>query len=490
MSDRRRMAAQFAGRMSLAMIGSNSLGAIVVFVYLVFVIPDRPGQTSATTTLNVAVAAGYLALALLLGTIGSVIIQRRLVRWLRSDHVVGPEDRRTTLRLPGRLVRLYGLLWFVAVVVFASINLPLSAAGSADIAVTIAAGGATTCALCYLLAERLVRPLLAESMAGVAEPPPVVLGVRRRLLLSWGLGTGIPLAGIALAVLPDSGAQPPGPLPVLFLCAVGLLVGLLAVDVAARSVSEPVGAMAQALREVGRGRLDIGVAVNDVSEVGQLQAGFNAMVGGLRERAQLRDLFGRQVGTDVARLALERGVRLGGERREVAVLFVDVIGSTRLAVDNEPEDVVAHLNAFFAVVVDVVGRHGGWVNKFEGDAALCVFGAPVERADAAACALAAGRALCKGLAPLEVQAAIGVCAGPVIAGNVGTESRFEYTVIGDPVNTAARLAELARTTPGHLVADGAVVAAAGDEAEQWEQVDEVVLRGRTSPTRLAVPRTP
>ena len=489
MTDRRRLAAQFAGRMSMAMIGSNVLGALVVFVYLVFIIPDRPGATAAAEVMNVAVAGGYLLLALLLGTIGSVLAQRRLLRWLRAGHVVGPEDRRTTLRLPGRLVRLYGLLWFVAVVVFATINLPLSAAGSADIAVTIAAGGATTCALCYLLAERLVRPLLAESMAGVSEAPPVVLGVRRRLLLSWGLGTGIPLAGIALAVLPDSEAQPPGPLPVLFLCAVGLLVGYLAVDVAARSVSEPVGAMAQALREVGRGRLDIGVAVDDVSEVGQLQSGFNAMVGGLRERAQLRDLFGRQVGTDVARLALERGVRLGGERRHVAVLYVDVIGSTRLAVDNEPEDVVAHLNAFFGVVVDVVGRHGGWVNKFEGDAALCIFGAPVERPDAPASALAAGRALCKELAPLEVQAAIGVCAGPVVAGNVGTESRFEYTVIGDPVNTAARLAELARSIPGHLVADGGVVAAAGEEAEQWEQTDEVVLRGRTTPTRLAVPRT-
>lgn len=489
MTDRRRLAAQFAGRMTMAMVGSNVLGALVVFVYLVFVIPDRPNQTAATTTMNVAVAGGYLLLALLVGTIGSVVAQRRLLRWLRASHVVGPEDRRTTLRLPARLVRLYGALWFVATVLFATINLPLSAAGSADIAVTIAAGGATTCALCYLLAERIVRPLLAEAMRGVSDAPPVVLGVRRRLVLSWALGTGIPFAGVALAVLPDSRAEPPGPWPVLFLCAVGLLVGLLAVDVAARSVSEPVRAMASALREVGAGRLDIAVPVDDVSEIGQLQAGFNAMVGGLRERAQLQDLFGRQVGTDVARLALERGVALGGERREVAVLFVDVIGSTALAVDNEPEDVVRKLNEFFGVVVAAVGRHGGWVNKFEGDAALCVFGAPVERADAPASALAAARTLCQGLAPLELRAAIGVCAGPVVAGNVGTEQRFEYTVIGDPVNTAARLADLARTTPGRVLADGAVVAAAGEEAEHWVLGEEVVLRGRSTPTRLAAPRT-
>ncbi len=488
MSDRPRLARQFAARMSLAMIGSNVLGAGVVFVYLVFVVPDRPTDTTRTTVLNVSVAGGYLLLALLVGTVGSVITQRRLLRWLRSSHVVEEADRRTTLRLPARLVRLYGALWAVAVVVFASINLPLSVAGSADIAVTIAAGGATTSALCYLLAERIVRPLLAEAMSGVSEPPPVVLGVRRRLLLSWALGSGIPLAGIALAVLPDSDPEPPGPLPVLFLCAVGLLVGLLAVDVAARSVSEPVGAMARALREVGAGRLDITVPIDDVSQVGQLQAGFNAMVGGLRERAELQDLFGRQVGTDVARLALQHGTRLGGERREVAVLYVDVIGSTGLAVVNDPEEVVRQLNAFFGVVVDVVARHGGWVNKFEGDAALCVFGAPVDREDAGACALAAARALCRGLQPLELEAAIGVCAGPVVAGNVGTESRFEYTVIGDPVNTAARLAELARDVPGHLLADGAVVTAAGREAEQWHLADEVVLRGRSAATRLALPR--
>ncbi|MCW2680908.1 MAG: adenylate/guanylate cyclase with integral rane sensor [Frankiales bacterium] len=488
MSDRPRLARQFAGRLSLAMIGSNVLGALVVFVYLVFVVPDRATDSARLTAVNVTVAGGYLLLALVVGTIGSVLLQRRLLRWLRSSHVVDEADRRTTLRLPARLVRLYGVLWAVAVVVFSAINLPVSVPGGVDTAVTIAAGGATTCALCYLLAERIVRPLLAEAMTGSQAAPPVVLGVRRRLLLSWALGTGIPFAGVALAVLPDDRAEPAGPLPVLFLVGVGLLVGLVAVDIAARSVSEPVGAMARALRQVGSGRLDIGVAVDDVSEVGQLQSGFNAMVEGLRERARLQDLFGRQVGTDVARLALERGVHLGGERRDAAVLYVDVVGSTSLAVDHPPEEVVRRLNEFFAVVVAAVSDRGGWVNKFEGDAALCVFGVPVEHEDAGGCALAAARALAKGLGTLDLQAAIGVCAGPVVAGNVGTESRFEYTVIGDPVNTAARLAELAKGVPGRVLADGAVVAAAGEEGREWELGEEVVLRGRATPTRLASPR--
>jgi adenylate cyclase len=111
----------------------------------------------------------------------------------------------------------------------------------------------------------------------------------------------------------------------------------------------------------------------------------------------------------------------------------------------------------------------------------------VDREDAGACALAAARALARGLEPLELDAAIGVCAGPVVAGNVGTETRFEYTVIGDAVNTAARLAELARARPGHVLADGAVVQRAGDEAAEWELGEQVVLRGRTDPTCLAWP---
>jgi adenylate cyclase len=485
---RQRLALRFAWQLTSAMIGSNVIGAVVVFVYLVFIAPERPDDSATVTLVNSVVGAAYLVLSLIVGTVGSVVLRRRLLRWLRHDHAIGPEDRIATLRLPASLVRLYGSLWLIAVVVFAAINLPRSMSGGLDVAGTIALGGVTTCALSYLLAERIVRPLVAEAMDGAGEPPPVVLGVRRRVLLSWALGTGIPLVGVGLAVVPDGREEPVGPLPVLFLCAVGLAVGLLAMDVAARSVSEPVAAMTTALRAVGDGRLDIAVPVDDVSELGQLQSGFNAMVSGLREREQLRDLFGRQVGPAAARLSLEHGVQLGGERREVAVLFVDVIGSTALAVESEPEEVVRRLNDFFSVVVDVVSAAHGWVNKFEGDAALCVFGAPEHRDDAAACALSAARALALRLADLPLRAAVGVSAGPVVAGHVGTEERFEYTVIGDPVNAAARLTDLAKSTPARVLADADVVRAAGTESTRWEECGEAVLRGRSEPTALARPR--
>jgi adenylate cyclase len=234
--------------------------------------------------------------------------------------------------------------------------------------------------------------------------------------------------------------------------------------------------------------------VDDGSEVGLLEAGFNRMAAGLRERERLRDLFGRHVGEEVASAALENDgeIELGGEVREVAAMFVDMIGSTRLALARSPGEVVSLLNTFFCLVVEVVEEHGGWVNKFEGDAALCVFGAPTARPDAAADALRAGRRVRERMAELRgADAAIGISAGPAVAGNVGARERFEYTVIGDPVNEAARLCELAKQRPGRLLASDAVLErAAREEAARWEVREQVVLRGRDRPTGVAEPRTP
>jgi adenylate cyclase len=194
----------------------------------------------------------------------------------------------------------------------------------------------------------------------------------------------------------------------------------------------------------------------------------------------------------VAQAALEEDgeIQLGGEVRDVAVIFVDVVGSTSLAGRLPPAEVVGLLNDFFRLVVETVEEQGGWVNKFEGDAALCVFGAPTARPDAACDALRAARTLRERLdAGLQgADAGIGVSAGPAVAGNVGTEERFEYTVIGDPVNEAARLSELAKRRPERLLASSTVVDRAGaDEAACWEVQEEVVLRGRDDPTGLAVP---
>jgi class 3 adenylate cyclase len=252
----------------------------------------------------------------------------------------------------------------------------------------------------------------------------------------------------------------------------------------ARAVGAPLRELRRAVQEIGSGDTSVRVVVDDAGEIGLLQTGVNAMAAGLGERERLRDLFGRHVGTTVAQQALERGISLGGEERTVAALFVDVSGSTSLARRLGPEEMVGLLNRFFEVVVEATSAEGGLVNKFEGDAALCVFGAPTEHADAAGAALRAARRICSAVAAAgEVDVGIGVAFGPVVAGQVGAASRLEYTVIGDAVNEAARLTELAKTLPGRAVAsEEAVHAAAGDERAHWAPGERVVLRGRDVPT--------
>jgi adenylate cyclase len=150
--------------------------------------------------------------------------------------------------------------------------------------------------------------------------------------------------------------------------------------------------------------------------------------------------------------------------------------------------VVSLLNAFFHIVVETVERHGGWVNKFEGDAALCVFGAPIAREEFAGDALAAARELRARLAAdlPELDVGIGVSAGLAVAGNVGAEQRFEYTVIGDPVNEAARLCELAKKRLERVLASWSALERASEaERGRWSPGEEVELRGRILPTRLA-----
>src|SRR5215216_1416914 len=159
-----------------------------------------------------------------------------------------------------------------------------------------------------------------------------------------------------------------------------------------------------------------------------------------------------------------------------------------MALAMPPTEVVRLLNLFFRAVIESVEAQGGLVNKFEGDAALCVFGAPVASEDPAGDALQAARELA-GRLPREVPQVdfgIGVSAGTAVAGNVGAEQRFEYTVIGDPVNEASRLCELAKHRPGRTLASATAVDQAGEaEASHWQIDGEVRLRGRAEPTRLA-----
>jgi adenylate cyclase len=479
-------------RTSLAAIAANSLGALDVFLLLFFVLPSPPGEMD--TVKNLVTAAVYVPVSFLIGAVWGDRLVRPALAWLREGRPPTEREREGTLRLPLVCAAVDGTFWVVAAVLFAVINIGVSADMAWHVGTTILMGGMTTVAVSYLISERISRGVVARALAFAPPSKPFGPSVKGRLVLAWVLATGVPLAGIVVvgcvALTQDDVSLNQVAWSIVVLSGIAIVIGLAATLLVAKTVADPLREMRRALGRIEEGNLDAAVRVDDGSEVGLVQSGFNRMVAGLREREQIRDLFGRHVGEDVARVALSRGTRLGGEVREIAAFFVDVVGSTRMAVERPPDECVAVLNRFFAAVVDVVGRHGGWVNKFEGDAALVVFGAPVEDDACASSALAAARDLDARLRRElpTLCAGIGVSAGPALAGNVGAEHRLEYTVIGDPVNEAHRLCELAKRRPERIVASAAIVArAAAGESARWQTDGEVVLRGRTTPTLLSVP---
>jgi adenylate cyclase len=482
-------------RFALVIPIANFMGAVDVFLFLWFVAPLPPvddlGQVRMVNA--IAFATTMVVTFLICGSMSNRCAEP-IARWLDSGKDADDEMVRRVLRFPFNQTMLSVYAWAGSALFFAILNGFYSVALGAQLGIAILLGGITTCGMLYLLAEKAFHPITVRALSANVPREPALPGVDARMILAFVVSAGAPLVALAAlgaAALCEGGvAADKLALSALVLGGAALTSGLLAMKLVARSFASSLRGMRQALADVERGKLDTEVRIHDGSELGVLQAGFNSMVAGLREREKLRDLFGRHVGHHVANSALERGAVLGGEHREAAVLFVDLIGSTALASTEDPASVMALLNRYFEIVVDVAHKHDGWVNKFEGDGALCVFGAPGDMDDPAGCALSAAREMDARLrAELpELRAAIGVSAGRVVAGNVGHAERFEYTVIGDPVNEAARLTQLAKETEGRVLASACTLERVTTREQwRWRNDGQTTLRGRAEPTQLVIP---
>ena len=488
---------------TLGMLQADIIGALLVLGFLRFGLPPEDRiQLQDLPTFNLAIFLGYLFLSF---TIGSYLTLRMLIpvmRWQRRDTLLGETDptatemaRTRALKMPFYRSVINVTNWLLGSIVFIVASWPVASKSAPVVAVATALGATATAIIGYLQSERVLRPVAVAALRGGVPENFKAPGVIQRQVLTWVLSTAVPILAIVLAVVASKVEILTAPAdrlttPILLLAVTALVIGLFGTVLVAMSIADPLRQLRWALGEVQRGNYNAHMQIYDASELGLLQAGFNDMVRELAERQRLRDLFGRYVGEDVARRALERGTELGGQERDVAVLFVDLVGSTQLAATIPAADVVSLLNEFFRVVVDTVNRHGGFVNKFQGDAALCIFGAPIEHPDASGAALAASRELHDELIRVlgETDFGIGVSAGRAIAGHIGAQARFEYTVIGDPVNEAARLTELAKLERGHVLASAISVSGALDaEALCWDVGEMVELRGRTAPTQLARP---
>lgn len=354
-----------------------------------------------------------------------------------------------------------------------------------------------------------VPPLAEDTVALVSQlagqqlaTRPVRVGTRTyvealRALFLRGEPSGLAV-GVALpeALVAENRGASPGQLALLFSIGVLALIGLGVV--VAQLIAIPVFELVRASTQVAGGRLDVEVGVRSADELGVLARTFNKMVTDLRQREFIKELFGRVVSEEVREALLQGDVGLGGEIKTVTVLFTDIRDYTTLSERLPPSEVVALLNTYFRAVNGTVSQQGGFINKFGGDSTLAVFGAPVSlpveetahRALQAALGIRAELALLNagrveaGQSPIRVG--IGINTGEVVTGNVGSEERFEYTVIGDTVNVAARVQSLTRDLPDSniLITETTAQALSGDRHLHLQDLGEITFKGKTVGVRV------
>jgi adenylate cyclase len=237
----------------------------------------------------------------------------------------------------------------------------------------------------------------------------------------------------------------------------GLALSAAAALAIANSVTQPLLRLAQSTRRVEQGDYTTAPSDPDATrgdEIGLLSQSFRKMTAGLAERDHVRDLLGKVTSPAIAAELTRRGLALGGEEKKVTILFSDLRDFTPLSERLAPYEVLEILNRYFTRMSQIVDAHGGVVDKYIGDALMALFGVPIEQPDQAARAMAAALEMRAALTELNrelfpdseyaLRFGIGIHTAMVVAGNIGSPQRYNYTVIGDGVNAASRLQSLTR----------------------------------------------
>jgi adenylate cyclase len=281
----------------------------------------------------------------------------------------------------------------------------------------------------------------------------------------------------------------------LVLALLGLAISAAVGIWIARGVSKPVLQLAEGARRIGEGDYQHRANVNQPDEMGLLAASFNHMSKGLAERDQVRDLLGKVVSPAVAAELLRKDVTLGGEEREVTVLFSDVRSFTTMCEALPPQEVLGTLNRYFTRMSAIVEAHGGVVDKYVGDAIMALFGAPLASPNDADRAMETALEMCEALDELNsqqqvrgypvIKIGIGINTDVVIAGNMGSQARLNYTVIGDGVNLASRLEGLTKTPEyATRIIISSTTLTKAKRRYQTRPLGEVAVKGKQKPTEI------
>ncbi|MDX6769267.1 MAG: adenylate/guanylate cyclase domain-containing protein [Elusimicrobiota bacterium] len=342
-------------------------------------------------------------------------------------------------------------------------------------------------------------PLLIRAVSGRLYAEPELY--RRKEGPFWSIHIKLVAFVVNLVLLPlvllelaresgVAGDTTAGVIIVTFVFAAGYIETLY------HSIARPLGELNKKMERLAAGDFDCKTSVLDDDEIGELKAHFNSMVDGLAERERLKDTFGRYVSVEVAKKLMESGaVSLGGESISATILFSDIRGFTTLSERMSPEELVRFLNSYFSFVTEPIMAHRGMVNKFIGDAVMAVFapqfGSKDHADDAVRAALGMRERLAafnaEGLGPGEVGFGVGVHTGLLVAGNIGTEKRLEFTVIGDTVNIAARIESMNKDLGSVILVSEQVHAALSPalrDGLKAELCEAVRLKGKEKPIGL------
>ena len=405
-----------------------------------------------------------------------------------------PNDVVRALRLPHRVFGVVVAFGLVVAIVFAvaadghrGVWAPWGVFLTGGVAVAVISGAAHAYALRWLVVRQLAPLLLPEGrLDHLGDDVDLTPTWHHLLLLTATLGICWPTLGYLVLTFGINPSQSAAAVMLVLYIAMGAhqITGILA------SVSRPVGHLRDRMILVRDGSLQTRARIDALDTFGRLSSEFNRMVEGLQQRELLKETFGRYVTKQVADEILSGRVALGGERRQATVLFSDIRGFTEMSERLSPEEVVAFLNEYLTIMVDCVLEHGGVLDKFIGDAVLAVFGVPVSQGSlagdakaAVACAQAMGRRLDElnsrranvGLTPIRIG--IGVHTGDLVAGNIGSPKRMQYTVIGDTVNVGSRLEALTKEHQRRTLLSGATADLVKDEVD-LEALGTVPVRGR------------
>jgi adenylate cyclase len=521
-------------QMNVIAFGANALGAILITVY--FNLADSGEAATEIGSLDVLILVAVLAGVMLLGGAISSWLTRPMTDWHHRAYTTLPAEleppslriRQMALNNPLISAGVSLAMWLVATLLFgtlASVDLgtsPVRVDWGSLAEIVLGGGGLSglvAATLIYFAVERLWRneiPLFFAD-SSLQETPAFRLTVRRRLLILLGMST-IPLF-LAAAVGYGHAADVPDPalraamLPnlarlELYIVGMGLLVSIGLAVTLGRSLAEPLETFSRKMAAVEEGHLEERMAVTSNDELGVLAEGFNAMVEGLGREEVIRRLFGHYVTPQVAEHAIEQAAALprttgapslldGADAAalgEATVLFTDIRGFTALTEQMGPEALIRLLNRYFRIASAIITEQGGLVARLGGDSLLVIFGSPLNPSeDHAERGVRAAWGLLPALAAFNqsqvrrgeprLRIGVGLATGLVLAGNVGSEERLEYTVLGDAVNLASRLEAMTKELQVPILLDETTAQAVATWAP-LRPVGQVEVRGQSAPVQV------